>query len=1147
MSETHGTLEQVARHLGLAIKPLREAVSSPDNFMQFMYRLGWQVESMPPEYAELGELVDTAVQALEALGDDPSMEDILALLGAAKDVYEAIQNLSVAPPGVDAGAFLAEVGERLFELLWTDYLAAGLPMAYNLFQALDVIQIEHIAGSGTRHAFIRTHFKWDEIPKIVGDPLSLVRRVYGWGEPQLEFSLILEHLSEIFYAIGLPAIITQTEEGLARQYSGIFEEPLAVNQEMLKIPFYYTLLAGEMFEAAFVFLELPASEGKLPGIVIEPNVPSELPRSFPLSRSVELKLRVGSDVTSHFGILIRPDGISVKYPFQPGRELPRAGFGLAFDFHPETSALLLGSPGATRLEVAGAEAGAQVNYLSGQLELILNAEARGLALVLAAGEGDSFLRKLLGEGEKRVEIGLGVEWSSTRGLHFNGGGGFDVELPSHIELGPVLVEAIQIRLYAPPDAGPRLRTQLGANLTGRLGPLTATVQGIGIQLDMVFQDGNAGPFDVGVGFRWPEGIGLSVSGAGFTGGGFLGLFVDKGEYSGLLELQFGGTIALKAVGLLNTILPGGQRGFSLVIIITAEFPGIQLGFGFVLLGVGGLLGLNRSVMVERLRSGVRDGTLNSILFPKDVVANAGRILSDLSQVFPPTPGQFVFGPIARIAWGTPVLISIDLGLIVELPNPVRVMILGVLRMILPDKELGILRLQVNFLGVIDFEAGMLSFDASLFESRLLSFPLSGDMAVRLKWQGEANFLLTVGGFHPLYQPPPLNLPQVRRITLQLLAETSPRLTLETYFALTSNTVQFGARLELYASAGSFNVYGFLSFDVLFQFNPFYFIADIGAMLALRYNSSTIASISLSFTLEGPTPWHAHGKATLRICWFLKVTVRFDETRGEPRNTRLDDIAVLPLLRAALADKGNWQADLPPDKNLLVTVKQIDPAAGLVISPAGVLTISQKVVPLNVDVQKFGTQKPADASHFALQQVTVGPAGGGATLDTTPAKEDFAPAHFFERSDTDKLTGKSFEKYDGGIKVRDSKEMVSDYAARRVVEYELFYKDEQRDLTPWLDPFQVHVLTFQAWAVGGAVSRSPLSRNAKGKPADAPGAVFVRPENYAVVFTRDMSPVPADAFHASESEAKDQLNRLLRRQPGLDGEIQVIPAFEVNRL
>jgi hypothetical protein len=150
----------------------------------------------------------------------------------------------------------------------------------------------------------------------------------------------------------------------------------------------------------------------------------------------------------------------------------------------------------------------------------------------------------------------------------------------------------------------------------------------------------------------------------------------------------------------------------------------------------------------------------------------------------------------------------------------------------------------------------------LFDSKLLSFTLSGDMAMRLYWGQNANFLTTVGGFHPAYQPPPMNLPTLRRLTLALVSGDNPRLTLETYFAVTSNTAQFGARLELYAAAWKFNAYGFLSFDVLFQFNPFYFIADVAAMLALRVGSSSIASINLSLTLEGPTPWKARGEAKL---------------------------------------------------------------------------------------------------------------------------------------------------------------------------------------------------------------------------------------------------------------------------------------------
>ena len=173
------------------------------------------------------------------------------------------------------------------------------------------------------------------------------------------------------------------------------------------------------------------------------------------------------------------------------------------------------------------------------------------------------------------------------------------------------------------------------------------------------------------------------------------------------------------------------------------------------------------------------------------------------------------------------------------------------------------------------------------------------MAIRLDWGADANFLMTVGGFHPAYQPPPMNLPAIRRLTLALLEGDNPRLKLEMYFAVTSNTAQFGAKLELYAAAWKFNVYGFLSFDVLFQFNPFYFIAEITAMLALRVGSSSFASIKLTLTLEGPTPWKAQGTAKFKICWFFTLKVRFNKTFGETRNTTLPDVAVLPLLAAAL--------------------------------------------------------------------------------------------------------------------------------------------------------------------------------------------------------------------------------------------------------
>src|SRR6185436_3089306 len=117
--------------------------------------------------------------------------------------------------------------------------------------------------------------------------------------------------------------------------------------------------------------------------------------------------------------------------------------------------------------------------------------------------------------------------------------------------------------------------------------------------------------------------------------------------------------------LITTKMPDGSKGFSMLIIISAEFnPAFQLGYGFTLIGVGGLLGLNRTVLLQPLRDGVRTGAVNSIMFPQNVVQNAPRIISDLKAIFPPYEGKFLIGPMGKIGWGTPTLVSLSLGLII---------------------------------------------------------------------------------------------------------------------------------------------------------------------------------------------------------------------------------------------------------------------------------------------------------------------------------------------------------------------------------------------------------------------------------------------------------------------------------------------------
>src|SRR5205823_6824420 len=123
------------------------------------------------------------------------------------------------------------------------------------------------------------------------------------------------------------------------------------------------------------------------------------------------------------------------------------------------------------------------------------------------------------------------------------------------------------------------------------------------------------------------GIGFSLDAGIVKGGGFLSLDPARGEYAGALQLVFADFLGLSAIGLITTKLPDGSPGFSLLIVITADFgAGIELGFGFTLLAVGGLLGLNRSMLFQPLMDAIRNDSIESVMFPHDVVANAPRII-----------------------------------------------------------------------------------------------------------------------------------------------------------------------------------------------------------------------------------------------------------------------------------------------------------------------------------------------------------------------------------------------------------------------------------------------------------------------------------------------------------------------------------------
>src|SRR5215470_3986498 len=193
MSDKPGTLELIGQHLTLALRPLLDGLSDLAHFKQLMYRLGWQVTGLPPEYTALASAVSTAVTKFENLSDNPSADEIAGLLQAVKNAYDAIQGISTAPPGVDVGAFLTEIVERLFELLLTDYLALKLPTLYRLLSMTNIIRLEQQSAAIGRPSYVRVRFDWSQIPNIISNPQDLPKIVYGWGTADLNAQRIMDH------------------------------------------------------------------------------------------------------------------------------------------------------------------------------------------------------------------------------------------------------------------------------------------------------------------------------------------------------------------------------------------------------------------------------------------------------------------------------------------------------------------------------------------------------------------------------------------------------------------------------------------------------------------------------------------------------------------------------------------------------------------------------------------------------------------------------------------------------------------------------------------------------------------------------------------------------------------------------------------
>jgi hypothetical protein len=1131
-----GTLESIALALARLLQPLEERLEA-GNMRALFAELGLQ---FPPALDSIPAIADAArttvstvrslpgaitglIAAIEAenygdiLAKSTQLIDIIRRIVASVDALATQIRNAGGATGVsvaDVTAFADALPQRLLEFL----VVQNLDLIPGVGESLEFIGvIARIPGNvgsvdPAKPPYTRLELHVDRLVAFIQSPVDRLQALYGWGSPTFDGLALLTQLQGILSRAGVPAVLD-------------------------------TSVSPPVLDVYFVELR-PRTDLNPRGLSLKIADTFTFDQTTPYTMDdVTIEAGFGGELQVGAEIIYQPNDRLIIVP-PSGEFRGDAFFRITLGKSNGEPYIIIGQAGASRLEAKqfSARIGAGIAWTGSQGEgdFSLSGDVKGGKIVIGMENADGFLATLLSGLKIESDFDMGIGFTTRDGLYFTGSSTLEIQLPLHVTLGPIELSALTISVGLSSSGFP---VGLAVNIKAMLGPLQAVIEQIGLEATLSLppgRNGNLGPVDFALGFKPPQGAGLSLDVGVVKGGGYLFFDHQKGEYAGALELTFAEFLSVKAIGIITTKMPDGSPGFSLLIIITAEFgTGIQLGFGFTLLGIGGLLGLNRTMNLQALMDGVRTGALESIMFPRDVIANAPRIISDLQAIFPPENGKFLIGPMVKIGWGTPTLISISMGIIIEIPG--NIAIIGILRVALPADAIALIVLQVNFAGVIEFDKKRLYFFASLYESRVLFMTIEGEMGLLIAVGDDANFVLSVGGFHPSFNPPPLPFPNPARVSVTIINTGYARILVSGYFAVTSNSVQFGASAELFFGLSALNIKGHIGFDVLIQFSPFYFIAEISASVSLEVFGIGLFSIRLRFSLEGPSGWRAKGTGTLSLLFF-DVSADFDISWGETEDTKLPDIPVIPLLRADLEKPESWRALLPASGNLLVALRELDPAVeadDLVLHPVGTLEISQKLIPLDLDVEKLGNQKISDGKRFNL---TVSAGGLSKVAD---AEQPFALAQYQNMDDATKLSRPAFQKQHSGVQLSVAgQQFRTSRAVKRIIRYEQIIIDN--NYLRFVRRFKTFAFSlFSHFLKGSAITLSTLSNTYQKQRKPYAESITVKEAAYSVAFVQNNKAATAQKTFASEAQARDHLQQMIATNPNAAESLHVIPEYEVT--
>jgi hypothetical protein len=1066
-------------------------------------------------------------------GLDPDKEAFSETVAEISAVVQEIKTLAATLETEEVPA--GQVSYTIFRLAATDSVRLRAPFLYALSRSVLFLEEDTEALIMIDPARLLRQLRGEDLPS--GEILA--QRITGAG------ALVLQLLDAFTSKEKNDASVGHVDVFYGWDGAPDSVTPKADLVSMRAVTFNVGDGAGTGGRLLASLLAVPSAHGG-PGVFVS------LGGALTIERELDgLTFRLDAGFPNAFDAYFGLEGSRIPTTVEGGGTNPFLKFGITGGAADEP-AFRIGEPGGTRLDVYQVEFGIDVWKENAGFHAAL----RDAELVIAPGQGDTFLKAIAGDGAKlRFSVGLIAD---SDGFRLDGGTKATATLPVGRSIAGVLtVHHAEIGL-GPSSTGGDLGLELSGAFTAHLGPFSVVVDRLGFQLDADRrEDGNFGPFHLDLGFKAPNGLGLLLDTSVLKGGGYLYADPANHEYAGAFELLLFGKFGIKAIGVLTT----RPNDWSLLLLIYIQAAIPTPAPGFTVFGVGGLIGVQHGIDVAQLVAGMKTKAFDDILFPENPVGDAPRILNRLRTVFPLTPRAFTIGPMFDMGWGTPKrIVFIRVGLLIQVANLFgsgagelgfsQIVLIGQLRVeIGPTKEdatITVVKLVVDILGFWDLDKKRYGFLARLRDSKVAKIDITGSLAVWGEYGDKPRFLLAAGGFNPRFKDVPTEIGGVLDRLGAAFKVGRFSLTLKGYFALSPGTIQFGVDLAAKATIGPVGLTGDIGFDALIYREPTtHFLVDFHIKAAVTFKGHSLTGVKVEGTIEGPGLWHVKGKVTFSILWW-DIDKSFDETWGTADQATITQTSVVALLTTELNRRENWTAQLPAGGEAMVTIASRPGELAMLAHPLGRFVFSQRTAPLGLTMQKFGDGGIDGPNRFEVTGMTVGGRALGAA-ERTPARDHFPRAQFLDMSEEDRLTRPSFEDMDAGVEFSSAAFSVSASPVGADMEYETAYLDidprrfngTRRDKTlrrAAMDASLVSVL-----AGHGAAARAPQRLDERNR-ARIGSRVDLTPPPLAAAdrtaFTMDPTVGLSGQARTVEMIAEQ------RFQPGDDARSQLVEEFEL---